>query len=229
MGYRPQSIKAILNRDGVKLAEITTSQAENWAYEFKDLYKYHDGGKEYVYTITEEAVPGYTLKVDGDNLTNSVKTGSVTLNKTDGKGAPMAGVKFKLFTESGKPVKSALNGTVYKFLSLSTKESDAVYTTNANGQIIVEELPYGKYYFKEIQTASGVMPYGEKLNFKIDYNSNATLNVKLGVENHKAVMPETGGTGNGVFVLASATLTILGAALLCLSIKNKSKRKVELL
>ncbi len=229
MGYRPQSIKVILNRDGVKLAEMITSQTENWSYEFNDLYKYHDGGKEYVYTVTEEAVPGYTLKVDGNNLTNSVKTGSVTLNKTDGKGAPMSGVKFKLFTESGKAVKSALNGTVYKFVSLSDKENDAVYTTNANGQIIVEDLPYGKYYFKEIQTSSGYMPYGEKLNFKIDYNSNATLNVKLGVENHKAVMPETGGAGNGIFVSTSAALAILGAALLCLYLKSKSKRKVELL
>lgn len=73
------------------------------------------------------------------------------------------------------------------------------------------------------------MPYGEKLNFKIDYNSNATLNVKLGVENHKAVMPETGGAGNGIFVSTSAALAILGAALLCLYLKSKSKRKVELL
>ena len=60
MGYRPEQIKVILNRDGVKLDEVTTSEAEDWSYSFVDLYKYHDGGKEYTYTVTEDAVPEYS-------------------------------------------------------------------------------------------------------------------------------------------------------------------------
>lgn len=226
MGYRPKQIKVILNRDGVKLDEITTSENEDWSYEFTNLYKYHDGGKKYTYTVTEEPVPGYMLKVDGFNMKNKLNAGSVTLNKTDGKGEPMQGVTFKLFTESGKPVKSSSNGTKYKFYDLSENEDDAVYTTNEDGQVIVEDLPVGKYYFEESKTAIGFIPYGEKLSFEIDGDNDASLNVSLDVENAKAVMPETGGIGNGIFGFASAMLAVLAAILLC-TLPNKSKRKVE--
>ena len=226
MGYRPKQIKVILNRDGVKLDEITTSENEDWSYEFTNLYKYHDGGKKYTYTVTEEPVPGYMLKVDGFNMKNTLESGKVTLNKTDGKGEPMQGVTFKLFTESGKPVKSSSNGTKYKFYDLSENEDDAVYTTNEDGQVIVEDLPVGKYYFEESKTAIGFIPYGEKLSFEIDGDNDASLNVSLDVENTKAVMPATGGIGDGIFGFASAMLAVLAAILLC-TLPNKSKRKVE--
>ena len=225
MGYRPKQIKVILNRDGVKLDEITTSESEDWSYEFKDLYKYHDGGKEYVYTVTEEPVPGYVLKVDGYNMKNTLESGKVTLNKTDGKGEPMQGVTFKLFTESGKPVKSSTNGTIYKFYGLSENEDDAIYTTNEDGQIIVEDLPVGKYYFEESKTAIGFIPYGEKLSFEISGDNAATLDVSLDVENAKAVMPATGGIGDGIFAFISILLIVIGSAILCTYVPTKSKKK----
>ena len=225
MGYRPEQIKVILNRDGVKLDEVTTSEAEDWSYSFVDLYKYHDGGKEYTYTVTEEPVPGYTLKVDGYNMKNTLDSGTVTLNKTDENGDPMKDVTFSLFTESGKPVKSSSNGTKYKFFSLSDSEDDAVYTTNADGQIIVEDLPVGKYYFEESKTALGFIPYGEKLSFEIDGENDASLDVSLDVENTKAVMPATGGIGDGIFAFASIVLIVIGSAILCTYIPTKSKKK----
>lgn len=225
LSYRPQQIKVILNRDGVKLAEKTTSESENWSYEFKNLYKYHDGGKEYVYTVTEEPVPGYVLKVDGYNMKNTLESGKVTLNKTDGKGEPMQGVTFKLFTESGKPVKSSTNGTIYKFYGLSENEDDAIYTTNEDGQIIVEDLPVGKYYFEESKTAIGFIPYGEKLSFEISGGNDASLDVSLDVENAKAVMPATGGIGDGIFAFVSILLIVIGSAILCTYVPTKSKKK----
>ena len=224
LGFRPQTIKVILNRDGKKYSEVTTSEAENWTYSFTNLYKYHDGGKEYVYTVTEEPVPGYTLTVDGYNLKNTLKSGSVTLNKTDRRGKPMEGVTFKLFTEDGKPVKSSVSGTKYKYIGLSDKEDDAVYTTNADGQIIVENLPCGKYYFMEVKTADGYMPYGDKLEFEIDGETDASLSVKLDVKNEKAVMPETGGFGNNIFGILSAALAAFGAALLYTTTKTSKKK-----
>ena len=225
MGYRPKQIKVILNRDGVKLDEKTTSESENWSYEFTNLYKYHDGGKEYAYTVTEEPVPGYVLKVDGFNMKNTLESGKVTLNKTDGNGEPMQGVTFRLFTESGKPVKSSTNGTIYKFHSLSTNEDDAVYTTNEDGQIIIEGLPVGKYYFEELKTAIGFIPYGGKLSFEISSDKAASLDVSLDVENAKAVMPETGGIGDGIFAFMSIMLIVIGSAILCTYIPTKTKKK----
>ena len=224
LDLRPQTIKVILNRDGKKYSEVTTSEAENWTYSFTNLYKYHDGGKEYVYTVTEEPVPGYTLTVDGYNLKNTLKSGSVTLNKKDGRSKPMEGVVFKLFTEDGKPVKSSVSGTKYKYTGLSDKEDDAVYTTNADGQIIVENLPCGKYYFMEVKTADGYMPYGDKLYFEIDGETDASLNVTLDVKNEKAVMPETGGCGNVLFGLLSAVLAAFGAVLLYTTTKTTKKK-----
>lgn len=224
LGLRPQTIKVILNRDGKKYSEVTTSEAENWTYSFTNLYKYHDGGKEYVYTVTEEPVPGYTLTVDGYNMKNTLKSGSVTLNKTDRRSKPMEGVTFKLFTEDGKPVKSSVSGTKYKYIGLSDKEDDAVYTTNADGQIIVEILPCGKYYFMEVKTADGYMPYGDKLEFEIDGETDASLSVKLDVKNEKVVMPETGGIGYNVFGVLSAVLAAFGAALLYTTTKTSKKK-----
>ena len=224
LGLRPQTIKVILNRDGKKYSEVTTSEAQNWTYSFKDLYKYHDGGKEYVYTVTEAPVPGYTLTVDGYNMKNTLKSGSVTLNKTDRRNKPMEGVTFKLFTEDGKPVKSSVSGTKYKYTGLSDKEDDAVYTTNADGQIIVENLPCGKYYFMEVKTADGYMPYGDKLHFEIDGETDASLNVTLNVKNEKAVMPETGGFGNNIFGILSAAFIAFGAALLYTTTKTSKKK-----
>lgn len=224
LDLRPKTIKVILNRDGKKYSEVTTSEAENRTYSFTNLYKYHDGGKEYVYTVTEEPVPGYTLTVDGYNLKNTLKSGSVTLNKKDGRSKPMEGVVFKLFTEDGKPVKSSVSGTKYKYTGLSDKEDDAVYTTNADGQIIVENLPCGKYYFIEVKTADGFMPYGDKLAFEIDGETDASLSVKLDVKNEKAVMPETGGIGNNVFGILSAALAAFGVALLYTTTKTSKKK-----
>ena len=224
LGLRPQTVKVILNRDGKKYSEVTTSETENWTYSFTNLYKYHDGGKEYVYTVTEEPVPGYTLTVDGYNMKNTLKSGSVTLNKTDRRSKPMEGVTFKLFTEDGKPVKSSVSGTKYKYTGLSDKEDDAVYTTNADGQIIVENLPCGKYYFIEVKTADGFMPYGDKLEFEIDGETDASLSVKLDVKNEKVVMPETGGIGNNVFGILSAVLAAFGAALLYTTTKTSKKK-----
>ena len=225
MGYRPEQIKVILNRDGEKLDEVTTSEAENWSYSFKNLYKYHDGGKKYTYTVSEEPVPGYILTVDGFNMKNTLKTGTVTLNKTDGNGEPMEGVTFKLYTDKDKPVKSSSNGTKYKFFSLSDNEDDAVYTTNADGQIIIEDLPVGKYYFEESKTAIGFIPYGEKLSFEIDGDTDIDLDASLDVENAKAVMPETGGIGDGIFAFVAIMLIVIGSAILCTYIPTKTKKK----
>lgn len=225
MGYRPKEIKVILNRDGEKLDEVTTSEAENWSYSFKNLYKYHDGGKEYTYTVSEEPVSGYTLIVDGFNMKNTLKTGTVTLNKTDGNGEPMEGVTFKLYTDKEKPVKSSSNGIKYKFFSLSDNEDDAVYTTNADGQIIIEDLPVGKYYFEESKTAIGFIPYGEKLSFEIDGDTDVDLDVSLDVENAKAVMPETGGISDGIFAFIAIMLIVIGSAILCTYIPTKTKKK----
>ncbi len=71
-GVRPVSITIHLLADGVATGKSLTVTAEDgWVWEFTNLEKYKDGGKEIVYTITEDAVEGYTSEVNGYNVTNT--------------------------------------------------------------------------------------------------------------------------------------------------------------
>ncbi len=67
---RPEMIKVQLFQNGkaIKTAEVTAD--DNWKYSFTDLERYDDEGKEYTYTVEEEAIDGYKSTVDGFNITN---------------------------------------------------------------------------------------------------------------------------------------------------------------
>ena len=68
-GLRPEKITVKLLADGEVVSTKEVSAEDNWTYEFTDLDKFKDG-KEIVYTISEEAVEGYTGTIDGFNITN---------------------------------------------------------------------------------------------------------------------------------------------------------------
>lgn len=225
MGYRPQTIKVNLYRNGTKIDQQIVSQNNNWSYTFTNLYKYYDHGKEYQYSVGEEPVHGYSVSVDGFNLTNAVKTGSVTLFKTDENDNPLSGVSFKLYTIDGTAVASSTDGHTYIFTSLTNSDEDAIYTTNDDGKVVINGLPYGQYYFIESQTLLGFIPYGNQIPFEIICSDEAALNVFANVENAKYVMPETGGVGLDGFYIASITLAGLAIALFCCFIIKKSTMK----
>ena len=71
-GIRPDSIVVKLLANGVETGKTATaSVASGWTYEFTDLDRYQDGGKEVVYTVKEVYVPkGYTSEVIGTNIVN---------------------------------------------------------------------------------------------------------------------------------------------------------------
>ena len=84
-GKRPAYIKIHLLANGKELEdkELTVTADDGWKWEFKDLPKY-ENGKEITYTITEDAVPDYTIEIDGYDVTNSYTPGktSVTVTKS---------------------------------------------------------------------------------------------------------------------------------------------------
>ena len=224
MGYRPDKIKVILYRDGVKVDERIADKNNGWTYSFNDLNRYHDGGAVYTYTIGEEPVPGYMVKVNGFDLKNTVNKGSVSLFKGDKNNLPLEGVTFKLFTSAGKAVASVTNGTVYKFWELTEDEDSAVYTTDSNGKIHIDDLPYGNYYFEETKTLLGYIPYSEKIRFEIA-DSGEPQEVTVDVENAKMIMPNTGGTGVSYIYMVSVILAGIGLAISCLYYHKKSIMK----
>ena len=69
-GIRPASIKINLLADGVVVETKEVTAEDGWAWTFADLDKYKDGG-EIVYTITEDAVEGYTTEINGFDVTNT--------------------------------------------------------------------------------------------------------------------------------------------------------------
>ncbi len=82
-GIRPDSIVVKLLANGVETGKTATaSVASGWTYEFTDLDRYQDGGKEIVYTVKEVYVPkGYTSEVIGTNIVNHHKPKDPEPNK----------------------------------------------------------------------------------------------------------------------------------------------------
>ena len=79
-GVRPDSITINLLADGQKIASKTVTEADDWKWSFTNLPKYRDHGTAIVYTITEDAVSGYTTSVNGYNVANTHLTESVEVS-----------------------------------------------------------------------------------------------------------------------------------------------------
>ena len=82
---RPESItvKLMNGEDVVKTQTVTPDADGNWTYSFTELPKYDTDGTEITYTVKEEAVEGYTSKVDGKTITNTLS--QVNDVKVEGK------------------------------------------------------------------------------------------------------------------------------------------------
>lgn len=80
-GKRPDSITVRLYGNGTEVAHKEVTANDGWAWTFEDLPKYANGS-EIKYTITEDAVPGYTPSYNGCNITNSYTPGKVSISVT---------------------------------------------------------------------------------------------------------------------------------------------------
>ncbi len=77
-GVRPDSItihlladgSAALDADGNEITATVTAD-DGWGWSFPDLPKYNSDGSEISYTITEDAIDGYTSSVNGYDVTNT--------------------------------------------------------------------------------------------------------------------------------------------------------------
>ncbi len=78
-GIRPESITVYLvrvdnpgetNETRTRIESRTVTEADNWAWSFKNLYKYENGA-EIIYAVEEEPVPFYKTAVNGYNITNT--------------------------------------------------------------------------------------------------------------------------------------------------------------
>lgn len=93
------------------------------------------------------------------NVTNTQKTGSVRLVKTDAATATrLAGAQFSLYKNDGTLVRSGL-------------------TTNQDGQLTVSGLAVGNYYFVETAAPSGYTRSQQHYDFAVAFDQQAPVTV----------------------------------------------------
>ncbi|WP_194215954.1 Cna B-type domain-containing protein, partial [Streptococcus ruminantium] len=144
-GLRPTSITVNLLADGevVKTETITPNADGDWSHTFTDLPEYKNG-KKITYTVSEEKVDGYEMKVEGTNITNThtPETTEVAGTKTWNDNNDQDGKRPKSITVNlladGKVIKSqqvtAENDWKYTFTDLPkyANGKEIVYTVTEN-------------------------------------------------------------------------------------------------
>ena len=176
--------------------------------------KQDDGTYKIPYRYNEVKPQIVTLKYDTATETamtttalfnNTLKLGSVTINKVDNDGKAIEGAKFNL-------------------VSKGTGEVFATVTTDKDGKGIISDVPQGDYSLEETQTIAGLNLLKEASDISISGDSEETLYYTFNVkETYAPVLPMTGGA-NAICVMFGLSAVCLIAGCAIFFIKNKKKK-----
>ncbi len=147
-GKRPAGITVHLFANGTEVDSKTVSEADGWSWKFENLDKYK-GGVEIVYTLTEDAVDGYSTVVDGFNVMNRYTPGvtSRTVNKVwDDAGnrdnLRPASIRVQLYADDeaygDEVILSEANGWSYTWSDLAEKRDGKWITYRVAETVTVE-------------------------------------------------------------------------------------------
>ena len=180
----PVTVSLLAN--GLATGQTVTLNGDNeWKGSFPNLRKYDaTTGDLIVYSIVEDDIPeGYEVTYStGDNgqliVTNTAKTGSLTVKKVDENGNALAGATFELQDLDGNVIGTEI--------------------TSEDGQILFDELEFGDYLLVETKAPDGYRKLGRKIEVTISADN---LYVVETIENTKKdwEIPSTGGNGTSIF------------------------------
>ena len=121
---------------------------------------------------------------------NDVCEGKLKIIKlVEGKETPLAGVKFDILDADRNVIQTV--------------------ETDENGEAMTDTLPYGKYYFKEVDAPDGYIMDATEHEFTIEKNGDL---VEAIVYNAEETLPKTGGllSDDMIIVIAISLISILG-------------------
>lgn len=196
---RPKEIKvqlsATLDGEAYTIEEsvpqiVTLNSENNWQYTWNQLMTNNEG-KTIEYSVKELDLPeGYISNVTLDNniytITNT-KYRTITVNKYEKNNydKKISGAEFKLEKLTEENGNWIVDSSFGEKTGITSTEPDKL------GQLVFEELTYGKYRLTETKAPDGYKLLKEPV--EIDVTSEK-LNFNVDIENRKnIILPNTGG------------------------------------
>ena len=206
-GTEHPTITINLLKDSVKVdsRELTNGIT---TYSFDNLDKYDlTDGHEYVYTVSEETVRGYTSAQDGTNFTNTIKQEKISVSGTktwiDPQGTEHPTITINLLKDGNKvDFRELTNGTTtYSFDNLEkydlTDGHEYVYTVTENTVEGYTTTQDGTNFTNTIEQDNSVSVVGTKVWIDPQGTEHQTITITLlkdGEKTDKIVTLENGNT-----------------------------------
>ena len=206
-GTEHPTITINLLKDSVKVdsRELTNGIT---TYSFDNLDKYDlTDGHEYVYTVSEEKVRGYTSAQDGTNFTNTIKQEKISVSGTktwiDPQGTEHPTITINLLKDGNKvDFRELTNGTTtYSFDNLEkydlTDGHEYVYTVTENTVEGYTTTQDGTNFTNTIEQDNSVSVVGTKVWIDPQGTEHQTITITLlkdGEKTDKIVTLENGNT-----------------------------------
>ena len=225
-GKRPAQITVNLLKNGQKVASKTVTEADGWKWTFDNLVK-SENGKEITYTVEEEAVEGYTTKVNGFNITNTYTPAKTSVQVTkkwddadDKDGKRPDSVTITLYADGQKTDKTLVLNKENNWTGSFTEVDE--YKAGKKIDYSVQEEPVGNGYVSEIsgdQAGGFTVTNTRKPDAPVttETPTTPTTPVTTTTEDRGEELPNTGTTAS----LAVIGFLALIGAVLVLSIKTK--------
>ena len=181
-----------------KIDEMTTN--EEGIAESKELEKgtyYYKEVKAPEGIAIDTSFHEFTIVEDGQNVIENVVNyyvkGQLLIYKLiEGTKTPLAGAKFEITNEKGEVVDTIVS--------------------DEKGEALSKKIPYGTYYFKEVEAPNGYIKDENTYMFKVE---NEDI-IKTVIYNKEERLPQTGGllSADMTIVLVVALVSISGYALM---------------